>query len=457
MISQNNQRIAELSSENIGILNADLFPDSSGTLTDEQIQEIKEIADKDVVLFLQSDNEYVYTATHKIKTGDYSIFEFIQAVPGNTQGNILTLIEITVIYTDKIYQFVASEYEIKTTGDGTKFLSDDGSYKEIKDVYFIDAAENTDEGEQGVRNAIAANKLPVFNHLYEGKPAYDLSPVFCSFNSNGDLSSYSVIDKDTITTIELSSNGRTVIQNDIVQTIKVNINDYINSTLPEEQYDKLKVMSGTKVILIDDPDEGWYSIPAFVHGLTNIEVEYIYKGKYNKISIDNSRNVTKTSIDLNIDLSNYLSKDNTTTYTPTGNYNPATKYYVDDFMHCSGGLNNNTTDPITTTFGYKTGNHDDIANHGSLDCFIYAVGNISIPYYINTVTNEGYTYEVLMHDSDGNLLKIENTNFVIDAEAKTASITLVPKYIQRILTESEYQALGDSVNSDGILYFITED
>ena len=30
------------------------------------------------------------------------------------------------------------------------------------------------------------------------------------------------------------------------------------------------------------------------------------------------------------DLSNYLAKDNTTEYTPTGNYNPATKKYVDD-------------------------------------------------------------------------------------------------------------------------------
>ena len=31
-----------------------------------------------------------------------------------------------------------------------------------------------------------------------------------------------------------------------------------------------------------------------------------------------------------VDLSNYLAKDNTTGYAPTGNYNPATKKYVDD-------------------------------------------------------------------------------------------------------------------------------
>ena len=31
-----------------------------------------------------------------------------------------------------------------------------------------------------------------------------------------------------------------------------------------------------------------------------------------------------------VDLSNYLAKNNTTSFTPTGDYNPATKKYVDD-------------------------------------------------------------------------------------------------------------------------------
>lgn len=34
-----------------------------------------------------------------------------------------------------------------------------------------------------------------------------------------------------------------------------------------------------------------------------------------------------------VDLSNYLSKDNTTAYTPTSDYNPATKKYVDDLFN----------------------------------------------------------------------------------------------------------------------------
>lgn len=42
-----------------------------------------------------------------------------------------------------------------------------------------------------------------------------------------------------------------------------------------------------------------------------------------------------------VDLSNYLAKDNITSYTPTGTYNPATKKYVDDSIAAA----------ITTTLG----------------------------------------------------------------------------------------------------------
>ena len=103
MISQNNQRIAELSSENIGILSADLFPDTSGTLTDEQIQEIKEIADKDVVLFTHSENSYIYIVSFKLKTEEACVFEIIEPIGSSNNGTTLTFIEISVVYSTKSY------------------------------------------------------------------------------------------------------------------------------------------------------------------------------------------------------------------------------------------------------------------------------------------------------------------------------------------------------------------
>lgn len=44
-----------------------------------------------------------------------------------------------------------------------------------------------------------------------------------------------------------------------------------------------------------------------------------------------------TWVEISTDLSNYLAKNNITAFTPTGDYNPATKKYVDDVASSSGG------------------------------------------------------------------------------------------------------------------------
>ena len=49
------------------------------------------------------------------------------------------------------------------------------------------------------------------------------------------------------------------------------------------------------------------------------------------------------------DLSNYLAKNNTTAFTPTGDYNPATKKYVDDQVSAAtaGAVSNAAYDETT--------------------------------------------------------------------------------------------------------------
>lgn len=79
-----------------------------------------------------------------------------------------------------------------------------------------------------------------------------------------------------------------------------------------------------------------YLVPSTTSSGQNIYDEYIYiNSTWEKIG--------STSVDL----SNYLAKDNTTAYTPTGDYNPATKQYVD-----SSVTNQATTEE--TISGLKT-------------------------------------------------------------------------------------------------------
>lgn len=58
-----------------------------------------------------------------------------------------------------------------------------------------------------------------------------------------------------------------------------------------------------------------------------------WNGKQDALTAGTNITIQNNVISANvptIDLSNYLAKDNTTSYTPTGDYNPATKKYVDD-------------------------------------------------------------------------------------------------------------------------------
>ena len=79
-----------------------------------------------------------------------------------------------------------------------------------------------------------------------------------------------------------------------------------------------------------------YLVPSTTSSEQNVYDEYIY-----------INNVWEKIGSTAIDLSNYLAKDNTAAYTPTGDYNPATKQYVD-----SSVTNQATTEE--TISGLKT-------------------------------------------------------------------------------------------------------
>ena len=75
-----------------------------------------------------------------------------------------------------------------------------------------------------------------------------------------------------------------------------------------------------------------YMVPKTTAVSNNVYDEYMY--------INNAWELIGTT---EVDLSNYLAKDNSTSYTPSGNYNPATKKYVDDKI--GGSITYGTANP----------------------------------------------------------------------------------------------------------------
>lgn len=177
-----------------------------------------------------------------------------------------------------------------------------------------------------------------------------------------------------------------------------------------------------------------------------------------------------------VDLSNYLAKNNTTEFTPTGDYNPATKKYADDLMnYIYIGNVPITIDRIGIEFVindeaknellelYQTITNDIIQFiivEGSNGTMTYGrtILNIYKKYVnrnnniatisFNTIINDIIYYGELEIHYDGTTGDYYN-KFIIN--------TAIPVVNQRIVTESEYSALGTTVNTDNVLYFVTPD
>lgn len=156
-----------------------------------------------------------------------------------------------------------------------------------------------------------------------------------------------------------------------------------------------------------------------------------------------------------------LTKDNTTTYTPISDYNPATKKYVDD---------NSNKYIYNSLDGYELYESEDVTDPTLINRIFDIVNEctqvsnnktIKVIDYYNAVYSVGDVYW-----KDNNTLRViyrdfnnyNNIRYIDITRHDNANSTInFNGYVQRILTESEYQALGDTVNSDGVLYFITED
>lgn len=424
---------------------------------------------------IKSVNSDILANLQQISDNVTIVMEQISRV-GQTFVAVNTTITVNTA-TNVISDYQTGAIVLETEGDGSKFLSDDGSYKTIEDkIVIIKTDLNTDETLASVKDCITNNKIPFSSNEYNNQKTGSISPILCEIDIDGELVSYSIIDGTKLTRVKLDNNTRTYEEIDLNQIVRVNLSDYIGSTIPQTEKDKLTVTGAEKLILVKPEETGWYSVPAIVSGLNDIIIEYIYKGQYNKVTIDSSNNVTKETKDLGGDLSNYLAKNNTTEFTPTEDYNPATKKYVDENVSkaiTSNGEfnleyslgNNNYSDIIFyDVYAIKTSN----GCMAAMTLYTKGLTRIYDGTYISdsndSMPNITFNIDVVYNykdDDNKNMLlnSIIKGNIRINFDINTidyglTSITTTCKQIT--LTESEYSALGN-ISSDNVLYFVTPD
>lgn len=172
--------------------------------------------------------------------------------------------------------------------------------------------------------------------------------------------------------------------------------------------------------------------------------EGTFLGSNTIVSVDTTgntiSNLSSGAIEL-VDKSNVLTKDNTKEFTPDADYEPATKKYVDDNILSIVELECNPDDGIDE-LEYQT-----ILKEYSIALFkykgelCYKVERDDKP--VMTDSRHDFTlytehYIVLVKESD-----------------LTVTETIIPDH--KVLSESQYTALGETVNTDGVLYFVTPD
>ena len=165
------------------------------------------------------------------------------------------------------------------------------------------------------------------------------------------------------------------------------------------------------------------------------------------------------------DLSNYLAKDNTTEFTPTADYHPATKKYVDD----KDKLLKDMIHPLVNT-QYIThtiilfANASDIIGNGT----IYGPYNEFYSEYLvlDAAQNEDFTIATLSNEenmfgvhfvSKGTTISKPYYTFTGHTDNGENVLLVIVVDNRRILSETEYSALGITPETDNVLYFVTPD
>lgn len=109
---------------------ATLFPNESGTLSNENYQKIVDAVNKGITTArIETDPDGFSPITISNSTETYSIITNILTVDSGDHSIGLTVITVIINKSNKTYTSVSNQQSLQNTGSGTKYLSDNGQYR----------------------------------------------------------------------------------------------------------------------------------------------------------------------------------------------------------------------------------------------------------------------------------------------------------------------------------------
>lgn len=286
---------------------------------------------------------------YMVSPNDYAVLE---------HDNIINMLRFIVLCEDGTEKTIVNTTKLSSIFCVVKFINSSSLSLyliESNNYYIIRLNGATTSSDVSVEVVYNYKYLGISN-THEYTPTDDYNPATKKYVD--DTINNEILLNQTIkvapVTIQTTSND-TLVRN----TYKVNILDLefnrlymINpNILLEDVDDKINMNNIYFIVLCTDGTEktvvvgNVYNIFRVVKSGSNIILRF-YDSNYSYTIILNG---SATASDINVELNNnlnYLNVDNDFEYTPTGDYNPATKKYVDDSVNNIDGTKVNTSQGI---------------------------------------------------------------------------------------------------------------
>ena len=130
-----NKQWSEIITSNQYLDVATLFPEENGTLSDGNYQKIVDAVNKGITTArIETDPDGFSPITISNSTETYSIITNILTVDSGDHSIGLTVTTVIINKSNKTYTSVSNQQSLQNTGSGTKYLSDNGQYREINTI-----------------------------------------------------------------------------------------------------------------------------------------------------------------------------------------------------------------------------------------------------------------------------------------------------------------------------------